>query len=95
LAHPIYLGLSIEGLDGLLTRLVTAGLKGIEAYYVDNTADDTGNLLRLAIKHNIVPTGGSDFHGRFKPDISIGKGRGNLRVPYEVLERLKSVASVV
>lgn len=94
LAHPIYLGLSLEKLDGLIARLVAVGLKGIEAYYVDNSSDDTGNLLRLAIKHNIIPTGGSDFHGRFKPDISIGKGRGNLRVPYEVLERLKSIGSL-
>ncbi|GAE87433.1 metal-dependent phosphoesterase [Acetivibrio straminisolvens JCM 21531] len=62
---------------------------------MDNTADDTGNLLRLAIKHNIVPTGGSDFHGSFKPDISMGKGRGNLKVPYEVLERLKSISDGV
>lgn len=91
LAHPIYLGLSLKKLDKLLERLVRAGLKGIEAYYVDNSGDDTGNLLRLAIKHNIIPTGGSDFHGKFKPDISIGKGRGNLMVPYESLERLKEL----
>ncbi|WP_010244791.1 PHP domain-containing protein [Acetivibrio cellulolyticus] len=91
LAHPIFLNLTLGNLDELLARLVKAGLKGIEAYYVENKGDDTGNLLRLAIKHNIIPTGGSDFHGRFKPDIKIGEGRGNLSVPYEVLERLKKV----
>jgi len=42
---------------------------------VDNTIFDTINLLKLAAKYDIVVTGGSDFHGRFKPDISIGKGR--------------------
>jgi len=89
LAHPIYLGLSLAKLDELVARLVEAGLKGIETYYVENTGDDTGNLLRLAIKHNIVPTGGSDFHGSFKPDIKIGEGKGNLVVTYDVLERLK------
>lgn len=91
LAHPIYLGLSFSKLDELLSRLAAAGLKGIEAYYVDNSTDDTGNLLRLAIKHDIIPTGGSDFHGTFKPDIKIGKGRGDLHVPYEVLERMKNL----
>jgi predicted metal-dependent phosphoesterase TrpH len=89
--HPIFLGLTWSKLDELVARLVKVGLKGIETYYVENSGDDTGNLLRIAIKHNIIPTGGSDFHGRFKPDIKIGEGKGNLSVPYEVLERLKKV----
>jgi predicted metal-dependent phosphoesterase TrpH len=92
LAHPIYLRLDWGKLDELLLRLVSEGLMGIEAYYVDNSQEDTGNLLNLAIKHNIVAAGGSDFHGSFKPDIKIGSGRGNLKVPYEVLERLKALA---
>jgi len=91
LAHPIYLGLTLEKLDKLVGALVEAGMKGIETYYVEHTQDDTGNLLRLAIKHDIIPTGGSDFHGSFKPDIKIGTGRGNLFVPYEVLERMKKI----
>lgn len=91
LAHPIYLGLDLRKLDKLLSRLVSEGLMGIETYYVDNSREDTGNHLNLAIKYNIVATGGSDFHGSFKPDIEIGKGRGNLKVPYEVLERLKDL----
>ena len=34
-------------------------------------------------------TGGSDFHGKPKPAISIGIGRGNLRIPYTFLENLR------
>lgn len=91
LAHPIFLGLSLGQLDDLLADvLVPAGLKGIEAYYVDHTREDTGNFLRLAVKHHLLATGGSDFHGSFKPDIRLGTGRGNLCVPYELLERLKN-----
>lgn len=89
LAHPIFLDLSWAKLDELVARLVKAGLKGIEAYYVENKGNDTGNLLRLAIKYGIIATGGSDFHGSFKPDIEIGVGKGKLRVPYEVLENIK------
>ena len=89
LAHPIHLGLSFSQLDDLLAVLVPIGLRGMEAYYVDNTNDDTGKLLRLAIKYNMLVTGGSDFHGSFKPDIELGKGRGNLRVPFELLEKLR------
>ena len=89
LAHPVHLGLSLSQLDDLLAALVPMGLKGIEAYYVDNTNDYTGKILRLAIKHNMLVTGGSDFHGSLKSDIELGKGRGNLSVPFELLEKLR------
>jgi 3',5'-nucleoside bisphosphate phosphatase len=89
LAHPIYLERSYRKLDELLEHLVKEGLKGLEAHYAENTKEDTGNLLRLAIKHNLLVTGGSDFHGAYKPHIEIGKGRGNLKIPYELLEKLK------
>lgn len=89
LAHPIFLYLGWGQLDELLAELVSYGLKGIETYYVENKGDDTGKILRLAIKHNLLPTGGSDFHGSFKPDIEIGRGHGGLKVPYELLEKMK------
>lgn len=91
LAHPIHLGFDSYKLDKLLASLAEVGLKGIEALYVDNSEDDTGILLRLALKHKLLVTGGSDFHGKFKPDIEIGRGMGNLRVPYELLEKLKLI----
>lgn len=89
LAHPIHLNLRWEKLDGLLGQLKQAGLAGMEVYYVDNTENDTGTLLRLAIKHDLIATGGSDFHGSFKPDIHLGVGRGNLKVPYDCVEKIK------
>jgi predicted metal-dependent phosphoesterase TrpH len=89
LAHPIYLGMQEKQLDDLLTRLTVCGLKGIEAYYVDNSDEQTEELLMLAEKHKLLVTGGSDFHGAFKPDIELGSGRGNLRIPYILLDRLK------
>lgn len=89
LAHPIYLQLSTGRLDNLLEQLAGMGLKGIEAYYTENTAEQTAELLQLAQKHKLVVTGGSDFHGGFKPDIEIGSGRGSLKVPYGLLSELK------
>jgi hypothetical protein len=89
LAHPIFLFPNIAPLDELLGELASYGLKGIEAYYTDNTVKDTGNFLRLALKHNLLATGGSDFHGTFKPNIEIGCGYGNLKVPYELLDKMK------
>ncbi|MFA6308799.1 MAG: PHP domain-containing protein [Clostridia bacterium] len=85
LAHPIFLYLNNEELDVLLKNMKAYGLKGIEAYYSENSETDTGNLLRLAVKNNLIVTGGSDFHGTYKPNINIGTGRGNLKIPYEIL----------
>lgn len=88
LAHPKYLNLSMENTGLLLGMLVSAGLKGIEAIYPDHSPGETADYISLAARHNLLVTGGSDFHGSFKPDIAIGKGRGNLNIPYELLERL-------
>jgi predicted metal-dependent phosphoesterase TrpH len=95
LAHPIYLGRSYAELDSLFYELKIMGLKGIEAYYVDNTPQDTENMVKLAHKHGLLITGGSDFHGTFKSDIEIGVGYGNLDIPYELLERLKEVSVAI
>ncbi len=40
----------------------------------------------LAKELGLLPTGGSDFHGANKPDISIGTGRGGLRVSSLLLD---------
>jgi len=39
----------------------------------------------------MIPTGGSDYHGSYKEDVKLGFGKsGDLRVPDEVLERIKA-----
>lgn len=92
LAHPIYLNLNQEELDSLLGQLAEKGLKGIEAYYTYNTQEQTDMLLKLAERHGLAITGGSDFHGNYKPEIEIGSGLGGLRVPYGLLAELKKTA---
>ena len=89
LAHPVHLNMDFSQLDSLLGNLADKGLKGIEAYYTDNTEEQTMEFVRLADKHNLLVTGGSDFHGSFKTDIEIGIGKGNLKVPYILLEKLR------
>lgn len=93
LAHPISMGYGIYRLEKLVAELQSYGLKGIECYYVDYDIEDRTNLLRIARMYDLLVTGGSDFHGRFKPDIKIGTGRGDLRVPYECLEKLRIEAA--
>ncbi|ACL75196.1 PHP domain-containing protein [Ruminiclostridium cellulolyticum] len=89
IAHPVFLRKNYNEMDELLGELKGYGLAGIEAYYSENTKEDTGNFLRLAIKHGLVVTGGSDFHGIFKPGIELGHGSGGLKVPYELLDKLR------
>lgn len=89
LAHPLSMGFGAYKLEKLVGSLCACGLMGIECYYVDYDSEDRTNLLRIARTYDLLATGGSDFHGTFKPDIEIGTGRGDLRVPYECLDMLK------
>ncbi|HHW31278.1 MAG TPA: PHP domain-containing protein [Clostridiaceae bacterium] len=88
MAHPLTLGYSYEELNELLAELKKIGLKGIEAYYTEHTINDTIALLELAKKNELLVTGGSDFHGEVKPEIEIGRGYGNLFIPFELFEAL-------
>jgi len=88
LAHPISLALPEEELFDYLKYLKDLGLKGVEAYYSEHTKEFTNFLLDCAKKLNLCVTGGSDFHGENKPDIKLGTGFGNLRVPEECFTNL-------
>lgn len=90
-AHPLY------HVDRVLAReiLIAArerGIDGAEAYYSTYSEDDTAYMLALCRELEILPSGGSDFHGATKPDIAVGKGKGNLAVPYSCYENLKKLA---
>jgi hypothetical protein len=43
----------------------------------------------VARRHGLVPTGGSDYHGAYKPDLRVGAGRGDLAVPDDVVADLE------
>ncbi len=90
LAHPFTLNAKTEGdLDRILTELQQAGLKGVEVYYPGHGLELTARYERLAQRHGLLITGGTDFHGTVTPGVHIGVGRGDLRVPYRLVEELK------
>ena len=91
LAHPLLYHLPQEELYHLIKRLKTAGLKGLEVYYSSNCGQDEVNLKALASHFNLIASGGSDFHGSVKPQIELGIGKGNLKIPYSVLQNLLNV----
>ena len=80
LAHPL-LSLSEAALREVLDEAVPAGLDAMETHYSTYTEEETETAVRLAREFSLLESGGSDFHGDRKPDIAIGRGRGNLTVP--------------
>jgi hypothetical protein len=82
LAHPG----TVTGLDALIPKLGAIGLAGIEAYYGEHSPEMTAHCLALARAHGLVPTGGSDFHGRGEH----GTDLGGVFVPPESIEELEA-----
>lgn len=96
LAHPKLVRFPEgETLEDLVKSLVDVGLGGIECHYSLHTPEETQQYLELAKKYNLVVTGGSDYHGRNKPTISMGSGEGNLQVPIECADALEAAAAAV
>lgn len=49
------------------------GLLGIEGIYTEYSLLEVKEYLKLAKKHDLIVTGGSDFHGKNRPDFHLGK----------------------
>lgn len=66
IAHPLA-SRSGRKIDlGTLNQLIQAGLDGIEVDHRDHNEMERSELMRLAIEHNLVVTGSSDYHGTGK-----------------------------
>jgi predicted metal-dependent phosphoesterase TrpH len=83
LAHP----LTVPEPEQMAVELKAVGLVGIEAYYAGYTAEDVERLVSMADRHNLITTGGTDYHG-LDTDASIG----GVDIPEESLENLLSLA---
>lgn len=89
LAHP-FLDLDEAGLRRFLPRAVEVGLDGMEVLYPKYSREQMALAAQIAREFSLLPSGGSDFHGENKPDIAIGTGRGDLRIPLQYLEALRT-----
>jgi predicted metal-dependent phosphoesterase TrpH len=93
-AHPVRLSLAgrVEERE-MLRRLKRAGLVGLEVIHSDQSPDLQEYYYGLAQTLELMPTGGSDFHGALKPKVHLGRGvDNNVRVPKEFLEGLRSLS---
>ena len=80
LAHP-YLNLEQPALEQFLPRAVEAGLDAMEVLYPKYDGATRALAAETAERFGLLPSGGSDFHGENKPDIAMGTGRGDLKIP--------------
>ncbi len=83
LAHPYLLRN-----DEMIRHFVDFGIMGLEVYYPEHTQSMINRYLELAKEYDLLVTGGSDCHGKAKPDIKIGL----VKLPYQFVEGLKSAA---
>ncbi len=91
LAHPILYHLGNTQMNRLLDHICSAGLDGIEAIYSTYKMGDELSIRRIASERNLLISGGSDYHGKNKPHIQLGTGKGHLFVPYELLDKMRTL----
>ena len=85
LAHP----LTVPEPEEMVVKLKAVGMIGIEAYYASYTAEDVQRLVNIADRHNLVATGGTDFHGI---DTDAETSIGGVEIPEESVECLLAMA---
>lgn len=73
LAHPARIGFLDDQADEALERLAGYGLMGLEVYHPSASGADVKRLYKLAKDHNLLVTGGSDYHGEQGTRAKIGE----------------------
>ena len=90
LAHPTSLGYDGPALEQFVAGLAADGLDGMECEYGRYPPELRVTLRAMADRLGLAVTGGSDYHGRYKPDIALGSGLGDLAVADDLLDALEA-----
>jgi len=89
LAHPGRL--APQERARVLGQALEAGIDGIEVWHSQHDPELRRSLAELVQRRGLLVTGGSDYHGRHKPDVRIGSGTdGNAAVPTGCLDALRA-----
>lgn len=89
LAHP-FLNLKEDDLRTFLSEAVPAGLDAMEVSYSTYDEETTRKAMKIAEEYGLLPSGGSDYHGGNKPHIDMGSGMGDLRIPAQWANDLRT-----
>ena len=88
LAHPGRMLLPEQDIEAAVFSLAEAGIDGLECYHPNHSVQFKDYCLNLAHKYNLAVTGGSDFHGKHRPEYQLGRSCDNQRIPYTIAEQL-------
>lgn len=89
-AHPY----DAPDVDWLLADLAAVGLDGVETYYQGYRVDRVEHLAAMARRLNLVPTGGSDYHGfPMGGATTVENDIGSVPVPASSVEGLRARAA--
>ena len=82
-----FLGYNRDKQEYHIKYLHDMGLDGMEAFYPNYSKDDEAFADYLIKKYKLLPTGGTDFHGKNRPAVELGTGiKNNINVPYSFFE---------
>jgi predicted metal-dependent phosphoesterase TrpH len=93
IAHPGIIRADEAGLAAIVSEAAALGVAGLECWHPDHDAGTVARCLGLAREYDLVPTGGSDYHGTIKPVAQLGRGSAGAPIGDEVLAALKTRAA--
>jgi len=70
LAHP---GNNLKGQLELFDEIVKTGIDGVEVFSSYHDETTAQYFYEQALKHSLIITCGSDYHGKTKPSVKLGK----------------------
>ena len=71
-----------------IKQLVDLGLQGIEKYYPTYSKSDRDYVDYIIDKYKLIPSGGTDFHGSNRPEVTLGEGDNGFFVPDNIYENM-------
>lgn len=70
-------------------------IDGIECYYTTFSERQKENLIKICNERNLLMSGGSDYHGEFKPNVDMAVGLGNLEIDEKIINKWKNKIIII
>ena len=78
-------------IENHIEYLKSLGLSGVERYYPTFTEEDEEFLDYIISKYNLLLSGGTDYHGKYRVNNDIGIGNGSFGVEYGKVKFLEKI----
>lgn len=85
LAH-LYGYFADDHIEFLNSMIKLNSLDGVECYHSLHSMERTHQLLDYCRANNLYSSGGSDYHGKLKPNVKLGESLDGVRIPFEILK---------